>query len=239
MSTETKDEVAEVTGSVLEVKGVSIGYGRIPVIKNLDLRVGKGEIVAVLGANGSGKSTTLLGLSGVIPISSGEVRMSGNVMKSAAFKRARLGLAYIPEDRGVFRELTTMENLRLGRGDPDLAFELIPELRALRSRKAGLLSGGEQQMLALARALAAEPMLLVCDELSLGLAPVMLDRIVDVLLLASKRGVSMLIVEQHVHVALDLSDRAIVLRQGEVVMSGSSVELSGQLEEIENHYLPS
>jgi branched-chain amino acid transport system ATP-binding protein len=239
MSDVKADPVAVETALVLEAKDVSIGYGRIPVVKHLDLHVGTGEILAVLGANGSGKSTTLLGLSGVIAISDGEVRLSGAVVKSSLHRRARLGLAYIPEDRGVFRELTTTDNLRLGRGDPNTAFELIPELRALRNRKAGLLSGGEQQMLALARALATEPKLLICDELSLGLAPVMLDRIVDVLREASTRGVSMLIVEQHVHVALELADRAIVLRQGQVVMAGRSDELKGQLAEIEQHYLPS
>jgi branched-chain amino acid transport system ATP-binding protein len=224
-------------GPVLEADSVSLGYGSIPAVRDLSLSVSAGEIVALLGANGAGKSTTLMGLAGALPTMKGQVYLHGCPTKSPLFRRSRLGLAYLPEQRGIFRELTTIENLRLGSGDPEVAFDLIPELRALRRRKVGLLSGGEQQMLVLARALASEPAVLLCDELSLGLAPVVLDRLFDLLRDAAQRGVGMLVVEQHVRVALDLADRAIVLRRGNMVMTGNRVEMKGRMDEIESHYL--
>jgi branched-chain amino acid transport system ATP-binding protein len=223
--------------AILEARNVSIGYGRIAVIRELNLRVGRGEIVALLGANGAGKSTTLMGLAGVQPISGGQVLLAGRPTRSPVYKRSRQGVAYLPEQRGIFRELTTMENLRLGRGDPEAALELIPELRRVLKRNAGLLSGGEQQMLVLARAIAGGPSVLLCDELSLGLAPVVLDRLFDLLGEAAKQGVGMVIVEQHVRAALEFADRAVVLKRGRVVLEGSRADLSSRLDEIESHYL--
>jgi branched-chain amino acid transport system ATP-binding protein len=222
---------------LLEAKGIAIGYGRISVIRELNLSVSPGEIVALLGANGAGKSTTLMGLAGVLPISAGQIYLGGQPTRSPLHARSRKGVAYLPEQRGIFRELTTMENLRLGRGDPDAALELIPELRRVLSRNAGLLSGGEQQMLALARAIAGKPRVLLCDELSLGLAPVVLDRLYDLLAEAARQGVGMVIVEQHVRTALEFSDRAVVLRRGRIVLEGSREDLSSRLDEIESHYL--
>jgi branched-chain amino acid transport system ATP-binding protein len=204
---------------VLEARGISVGYGRISVIRNLDLSVGPGEIVALLGANGAGKSTTLMGLAGLLPISSGTILLRGRKTSAPLYRRSRLG------------------NLRLGRGDPEAALELIPELRRVLNRNAGLLSGGEQQMLVLARALAGEPRVLLCDELSLGLAPVVMDRLFDLLRDAADRGVGMVIVEQHVRSALMFCDRAVVLRRGRVVLEGTREDLSSRLEEIEGHYL--
>lgn len=222
---------------VLEAVGVCVGYGRIPVVRDLDLAVGPGEILALLGANGAGKSTTLMGLAGLLPISSGTVRLGGQATSAPLYKRSRAGLAYLPEQRGVFRELTTKENLRLGRGDPALALDLIPELRRVLHRNAGLLSGGEQQMLVLARAIASRPRVLLCDELSLGLAPVVLDRLFDVLRETARQGVGIVLVEQHVRAALEFADRAAVLRRGRVVLQGTREELSSRLGEIESLYL--
>jgi branched-chain amino acid transport system ATP-binding protein len=222
---------------VLQAIDVSAGYGPTPVIRGLSLSVAAGERLALLGANGAGKTTTLMGLAGLLPISSGEVRFAGKATKSPLFRRSRQGLAYLPEQRGIFRDLTTMENLRLGRGDPEAALALIPELRRVLARKAGLLSGGEQQMLVLARAMAARPILLLCDELALGLAPVLMDRLLDLLAEAARQGAGMIIVEQHVRAALEFCDRAVVLRRGRLVLEGTREEMMSRLDEIETHYL--
>jgi branched-chain amino acid transport system ATP-binding protein len=229
--------VLEVSAPVLEASGMCVGYGRIPVVRDVDLAVAPGEILALLGANGAGKTTTLMGLAGLLPISGGEVRLGGKATTAPLHKRSRAGLAYLPEERGVFRELTTRDNLRLGRGDPAVALDLVPELRRVLNRNAGLLSGGEQQLLVVARAIASRPRVLLCDELSLGLAPVVLDRLFDVLRETARQGVGIVLVEQHVRAALELSDRAAVLRRGRVVLQGTREELSSRLGEIESHYL--
>jgi branched-chain amino acid transport system ATP-binding protein len=233
----TVAESAAATDLVLDARGICVGYGRIAVIRDLDLSVAPGEIVALLGPNGAGKSTTLMALAGVLPLTAGEIHLAGRRTTVPLFRRSRQGLAYLPEERGVFRELTTMENLRLGSGDPQLALELIPELRRVTGRNAGLLSGGEQQMLALARAVASKPRVLLCDELSLGLAPVVMDRLYDLLGAVAREGVGMVIVEQHVRAALEFCDRAVVLKRGRVVLQGSRDELFSRLDEIESHYL--
>ncbi len=222
---------------VLEACGLSVGYGPIPVVKTLDLQVSSGEIVALLGANGAGKSTTLMALAGLLSPSQGVVKLHGRATKSPLHQRSREGLAYVPEQRGVFRGLTTMENLRLGRGDPQAALALMPELRSLVDRRAGLLSGGEQQMLALARALASKPAILLCDELSLGLAPLIVQRLLEAIRAASRDGVAVLLVEQHVRAALSVADRVYVLRRGSVVMSGTSDQVRSRLDEVESSYL--
>ena len=222
---------------ILEASGLSAGYGPIPVIKNLDLSVSSGEIVVLLGANGAGKTTTLMALAGLLSPSAGVVKLHGKATSSPLHQRSRQGLAYVPEQRGIFRNLTTMENLRLGRGDPQAALQLMPELRKLVDRRAGLLSGGEQQMLSLARALASGPAVLLCDELSLGLAPIIVDRLLDAIRTASRAGVAVLLVEQHVRAALSVADRAYVLRRGSVVMSGTSAHVGSRLEEVEASYL--
>ena len=222
---------------ILEASGMSVGYGQIPVVKNLDLAVSSGEIVALLGANGAGKTTTLMALAGLLVPSKGVVKLHGRATRGPLHLRSRAGLAYVPEQRGVFRNLTTMENLRLGRGDPQAALALMPELRSLVDRRAGLLSGGEQQMLSLARALASRPAVLLCDELSLGLAPIIVDRLLVAIRAASREGVAVLLVEQHVRAALSIADRAYVLRRGAVVMSGTSEHVRARLVEVEASYL--
>ncbi|MFT3851326.1 MAG: ABC transporter ATP-binding protein [Ilumatobacteraceae bacterium] len=223
--------------SVLEANQMSVGYGEIPVIRELDLRVKPGQIVALLGANGAGKSTTLMGLSGVLPLSAGRVVLNGAIARGPLHRRSRLGLAYVPEERGILRNLTTLENLRLGRGAPEDALEMMPELKPLLNRKAGLLSGGEQQMLSVARALAAQPKVLLCDELSLGLAPIVVGRLLEKLQRAAQAGLGILLVEQQVRSALQIADAGYVLRRGSAVMSGPGAELLDRLDEIEHHYL--
>jgi branched-chain amino acid transport system ATP-binding protein len=216
---------------------MSVGYGAIPVLADLSLKVMSGEVVALLGANGAGKTTTLMGLAGLLPLSSGEVQLHGARTTAPLHRRSRRGLAYVPEERGIFRNLSVHDNLRLGRGDPAAAIELIPELRQLVNRKAGDLSGGEQQMLTIARALASQPTILLCDEMSLGLAPIMVQRLMEVIRTASGEGCAVLLVEQQVRTALALADRAYVLRHGRIVMSGVASELLEQIDEIESQYL--
>ena len=230
----------EDTGAVvLEACNLSAGYGPIPVVKSLNLLVRAGEIVTLLGANGAGKTTTLMALAGLLPPSQGEVKLLGKSTRAALHQRSRAGLAYVPEQRGIFRNLTTMENLRLGRGDPELALALMPELRALVNRRAGLLSGGEQQMLSVARALASRPAVLMCDELSLGLAPLIVQRLLQAIQAAAREGVGVLLVEQHVRAALQVAQRAYVLRRGSLVMAGSAAEVRARLNEVESSYLSS
>ena len=224
---------------VLEARGLSAGYGPIPVVKSLDLLVRAGEIITLLGANGAGKTTTLMALAGLLPPSQGEVRLLGQGTRAALHQRCRAGMAYVPEQRGIFRNLTTMENLRLGRGDPEDAMTLMPELRPLAQRRAGLLSGGEQQMLSVARALASRPAVLMCDELSLGLAPLIVQRLLQAIQAAAREGVGVLLVEQHVRAALQVAHRAYVLRRGALVMSGSASEIGARLDEVESSYLSS
>ncbi len=222
---------------VLEARRLCAGYGSIPVLRDVSFTVVAGEIVALMGANGAGKTTLLKTIAGILKPSAGTVHLGGKQMTRPQFKRSREGLAYVPEERGVFRQLTTMENLRLGRGEPEAALELMPELRPLLHRRAGLLSGGEQQMLSLSRALASHPKVLLCDELSLGLAPVIVDRLMDKLRAAAATGVGVLLVEQQARTALAVADRAFILSRGSVVLSGECSDLLPRFDEIEQHYL--
>ncbi len=222
---------------VLEARGLTAGYGRRPVVHDLDLHVGRGEILAVLGANGAGKSTTLLALAGALPALGGEVRLRGRATTASLAGRARRGMGLITEERSVFHRLTVADNLRLGRGDPERALALFPELAEHRHRRAGLLSGGQQQMLSLARALAADSAVLLVDELSLGLAPRMVHRLLVELRGAADRGMAVVLVEQHARLALDLADRAMVLRRGRCALEGDADDLRGRLDEIERTYL--
>jgi len=222
---------------VLEAHGLAAGYGRRPVVHDMDLHVARGEILAILGANGAGKSTTLLALAGALPALRGEVRLGGRATSAGLSARARQGLGLITEERSVFHRLTVADNLRLGRGDPARALALFPELADHRHRRAGLLSGGQQQMLTLARALAADPAVLLVDELSLGLAPKMVRRLLVELRAAADRGMAVVLVEQHARLALDLADRAMVLRRGRCELEGPTDDLRGRLDEIERTYL--
>ncbi|HKE75873.1 MAG TPA: ATP-binding cassette domain-containing protein [Acidimicrobiales bacterium] len=223
--------------TLLDVRDLSTGYGPVAVVHDLNLRVGRGEIVALLGPNGAGKTTTILTLGGTIPPHAGEVRYKGAQLKGPLHKRTRRGIAVITEERSIFKQLTTATNLKLGRGPTEKALELFPELRPLLGRKAGLLSGGEQQILTLARALASDPDLLIVDELSLGLAPLVVKRLLEAVTVAAGRGVGVLLVEQHARKALGIADRAYVMRRGRVDIEGEASDLLARFDEIERSYL--
>lgn len=223
--------------TLLAAHGMSAGYGPVPVVTDLDLHVGEGEIVALLGANGAGKSTTLMSLCGLLPPSSGTVEWLGQPVRSPLHRRARAGLRYVSEERSIVRGLSTLGNLQLGLGPIEEALELFPELRPLLKRSAGVLSGGQQQMLALACALAGEPRVLLVDELSLGLAPLIVARLLDAIRAAAARGVGVLLVEQQLRAALAVADRGYVLQRGRVVLEGTAEELDRSLDQIEATYL--
>jgi branched-chain amino acid transport system ATP-binding protein len=217
------------TGAVLEVNNLSVAYDRSPVVRELTLTVRSGEVVALLGANGAGKTTTLRAISGLLRHAPGTVKVSGSDLSGVApSARARLGIAHVPSDRGLFFGLTVAEHFRLdGQGELDAALDHFPALRPLKDRKAGLMSGGEQQMLAISRALARKPRLLMLDEMSLGLAPVIVGRLLPVVReYATSTGTGVLLVEQHVHMALKIADRGYVLSHGELAASGTAEELS-------------
>ena len=234
------DQVSDDTttaGPVMRAVGASAGYGKVPILNQVGLNIFPGEIVALLGPNGAGKTTLLRMLAGVLPATEGIIELSGHVTTEPLHKRIREGLSYVTEERSIFRSLTTAQNLRLGRGDADMALELVPELRPLLSRKAGLLSGGEQQMLTLARALAAQPRVLLADELSIGLAPLMVQRLFAAVRAAADSGLGVLLVEQQARAVLPYCDRAYVLRRGQIVMDTSGDDLLSRVHEVEAHYL--
>jgi branched-chain amino acid transport system ATP-binding protein len=222
---------------VVEARGLTAGYGGTPAVHDVDLAARAGEVVALLGANGAGKTTTLLALAGEVAPSAGTVTFHGDARRRRLHQRARQGLGFLTEERCVFMELTGWQNLKLGRGRPERALELFPELEEHLGKKAGLLSGGQQQMLALGRVLAAEPRLLLADELSLGLAPLVVERLLAAVRAAADTGVAVILVEQHVRQALAVADRVHVMRRGRVVLSADAEELRGDAERIASHYL--
>jgi ABC-type branched-subunit amino acid transport system ATPase component len=226
------------TPPLLEARGLAAGYNGVPVVHGVDLRVNQGEVVALLGPNGVGKTTTLLTLSGELPQIAGEVRWQGLGMKAPLYKRARLGLGLVTEDRSVFMGLSTADNIHLGRVPQARALAVFPELRALMRTRAGLLSGGEQQMLAIARALAREPKLLLIDELSLGLAPLIVQRLLRALRgAASDHGTGVLLVEQHIPRALSVADRVYVMHRGKIAFEGTAKEVTTDLGQLQDIYL--
>jgi branched-chain amino acid transport system ATP-binding protein len=241
-----------VSGHALVMRDVSAGYKGIPVVRELNLEVRPGEVVALLGPNGAGKTTTLETIAGLNRPISGTVELSGQAVGGRpAHLLARQGLALVPEGRALFPGLTVREHLRLAGGraskkgarkkvasSEEELLEMLPELRKCLGRKAGLLSGGEQQMLALGRALVTRPRLLLVDEMSLGLAPVIVERLVPILRRAADElGASVLFVEQHVALALEVSDRAYVLTHGRIGLEGPAAELRERRELLAASYL--
>ncbi|KAA1394217.1 ABC transporter ATP-binding protein [Aeromicrobium ginsengisoli] len=225
------------SSAAIRATGITAGYGSTPAIHGVDLRVAPGEMAALVGANGAGKTTILSTIAGELVPFEGEIEVLGNSKRRGLDHRARHGLGFLTEGRCVFMQLTGWENLAVGRGPVDKALEYFPELEPHLRKKAGLLSGGQQQMLALARILAGEPRVLLADELSLGLAPLVVQRLLTTLREAADRGVAILLVEQHVSQALAIADKGYVLSRGRMVMSGTAAELQASADEIAGHYL--
>lgn len=232
---------------MLTLSGVSAAYGSVPAVSDISLAVGEGEAVGLLGANGAGKSTTLRAISGLVRLTSGTITFLGKSISALPpYKITELGIAHVPEGRQVFPELTVKENLEIGAYIPnakaersrtlDLVFTIFPVLAERRKQLAGTMSGGEQQMLAVGRGLMLKPRLLMLDEPSLGLAPVVTDTTFEKLQEIHAMGTSILLVEQNVSRALTLVERAYVLESGKVIMHGSSAELANN-KQVQTAYL--
>jgi branched-chain amino acid transport system ATP-binding protein len=221
---------------LLELKKLEVAYGGIHAVKGIDLKVGEGELVCLIGANGAGKTTTLKGICGLQPVKAGTIQYAGeSIAGRPAFELVRKGLAMVPEGRGVFGALTIEENLAMGayvrsdadgiRADVERVFGLFPRLKERRRQTAGTLSGGEQQMLAMGRALMSKPRLLLLDEPSMGLAPLMVQKVFETVLAVSKEGVTILLIEQNAKLALEVSDRGYVMESGAITLSGNAKAL--------------
>ena len=223
------------TEPLLAVNGLQVRYGGIVAVKGIDLQVGSGELVALVGANGAGKSSTLKALAGLTPVAAGSVTLQGQPLDSLpAHARLARGLALVPEGRGIFGRLTVLENLQMGghlrptaEVNADIAsmYQLFPRLQERSRQLAGTLSGGEQQMLAIGRALMGKPQLLLLDEPSMGLAPLIVRRIFEIVADINQRGVAVLLVEQNARLALNVAHRAYVMDGGRITLTGSGKDL--------------
>jgi len=222
--------------ALLALDHVAISYGGIRAVKGIDVEVGRGELVCLIGANGAGKTTTLKGICGLLPLEHGRVIFDGDdVTGRNAFRLVRQGLAMVPEGRGMFGALTVDENLAMGayarndraaiRHDIERVYGLFPRLKERRRQTAGTMSGGEQQMLAIGRAMMSRPRLLLLDEPSMGLAPLMVQKVFETILSVAQEGVTILLVEQNAKLALDVSDRGYVMESGEVTLAGKAADL--------------
>jgi branched-chain amino acid transport system ATP-binding protein len=221
---------------LLELARLEVAYGGIHAVKGIDLHVDEGELVCLIGANGAGKTTTLKGICGVQPVKAGSIRYGGeNITGKPPHRLVRRGLAMVPEGRGVFGALTIEENLAMGayirhdraavRHDIEHVFSLFPRLKERRRQTAGTLSGGEQQMLAIGRALMSKPRLLLLDEPSMGLAPLMVQKVFETVMMVSREGVTILLIEQNAKLALEVSNRGYVMESGEITLAGDAKKL--------------
>jgi len=226
------------TDTLIEARGLSAGYGKMAVVRDLDLHVDAGEVVALVGPNGAGKTTTLLTLAGELAPLEGEVSFMGAPTTAPMHARCRNGLSFVTEERSVIMDMSVADNLKLAAVAPEVAIGLFPALERILGRSAGLCSGGEQQMLTLARALGRDPEVLLADELSLGLAPLIVTHLLAALRSAAdEKGIAVLLVEQHVRQALQMADRVYVMERGRVALSGTSAEVADQLDAVESAYL--
>ena len=227
--------MAEKTNVLLKVKGLKVAYGGIQAVKGVDFEVREGELVSLIGSNGAGKTTTMKAITGLLPIKAGDISFLGKSIKGrGAWDMVKEGLVMIPEGRGIFTRMTIVENLQMGafvrkdaeiEADIDKVFALFPRLKERRAQLAGTMSGGEQQMLAMGRALMARPKVLLLDEPSMGLSPIMVDKIFEVVADIHKRGTTILLVEQNASRALGLADRGYVMESGEITMDGEAKAL--------------
>jgi branched-chain amino acid transport system ATP-binding protein len=222
--------------TILKVSGLEVSYGGIHAVKGIDFHIDQGELVTLIGANGAGKTTTLKAITGLLPVKAGEISYRGEHTKGRpTFKLLRDGLAMVPEGRGVFTRMSITENLLMGayirddeagiRADIDKMFGIFPRLKERANQLAGTMSGGEQQMLAMARALMSQPQVLLLDEPSMGLSPIMVDKIFEVVRDISAQGVTVLLVEQNARLALQAADRGYVMESGLVTMSGVASDM--------------
>jgi len=233
--------------AMLDVKNINVYYGAIHAIKGISLTVDEGEIVTLIGANGAGKSTTLRTISGLLKPKTGEINFLGkNIAGMPAHKIVREGISQVPEGRRIFAEMSVLENLELGaftrddkaeiQSDMEMVFQRFPRLKERISQQAGTLSGGEQQMLAMGRALMSRPKLLLLDEPSMGLAPLLIREIFSIIVDINKTGTTVLLVEQNANMALSIANRAYVLETGRITLSGDAKELAAS-EDIRKAYL--
>lgn len=222
--------------TLLKVKGLKVSYGGIKAVKGIDLEVNEGELITLIGSNGAGKTTTMKAITGSLTMEAGEVEYLGkNIRGAGAWDLVRQGLAMVPEGRGVFTRMTITENLQMGayvRGDKaaiaqdiERMFGIFPRLKERKDQLAGTMSGGEQQMLAMARALMSQPKVLLLDEPSMGLSPIMVDKIFEVVRDVSAQGVTILLVEQNASRALQIANRGYVMDSGEIIMSGDAKQM--------------
>ena len=240
-------EAATAKKPMLDIKDIDVYYGAIHAIKGISLHVNEGEIVTLIGANGAGKSTTLRTISGLLAPKNGDIAFSGeSIAGRKAHEIVKLGISQVPEGRRIFTEMTVLENLELGAfirkdkegiaADMKHVFELFPRLEERKSQEAGTLSGGEQQMLAMGRALMAKPRLLLLDEPSMGLAPLLIKEIFSIIENINKEGTTVLLVEQNANTALSIANRAYVLETGRITLSGDAKELAAS-EAVRKAYL--
>ncbi|WP_206086458.1 ABC transporter ATP-binding protein [Ollibium composti] len=221
---------------MLEVSDLEVAYGDVRALWGVSIHVEAGSVVAIVGANGAGKTTLLRAISGLLPVRRGTIALGGASLAGPAPEAiARMGIAHVPEGRGLFRQMTVLENLELGAFQPkaranmrqalDKAYALFPRLKERAGQKAGSLSGGEQQMLAIARATMSDPKLLILDEPSIGLSPLVVQQMFSLIETLHRQGVTILLVEQNIHQALKIADYAFVLKTGEIAMQGTGAEL--------------